>query len=420
MPQVARRSIRANFSFTLAGSLVYSACQWLMISLVTKSGNEEHLNNLVIALAISAPVIVFFNLQLRLIQALDVRQSYLFGDFLTLRLAAQLASLVTLTAWAILSDFDQAAFATLLLVGANRAVYSIGETFYGAQQRAERMGGIASSMALKGVFSIAFFGYFLHRTNSLTLALLAWGGAHLLLLLFDAERTVSLGVEPRSLRPSGNVTSIKALAKEGLPLGLSGVLIAIQINIPTYSMMASDYEGEVGIFGAILLLATVGRKVIEAAIRATGPRLANILGEGRCIRFRQLRIRLVLTAGSVGVLGYIIAQLFGEAILGLVYTKEFVPYLPVLLLIISGEVANFASLALEHALLAGRAFRAQMFSIGGSVITIATASLILIPELGAIGAGWTVLLGGLMRLLISVILTLKFDSKHVHCYPLGK
>lgn len=413
MAQVARRSIRANFSFTLAGSVIYSACQWLMISLVTKSGNGEHLNNLVIALATSAPVIVFCNLQLRIIQALDVKRRYLFGDFLTLRLAAQVISLLTLALWAGFSGFDEAAFACLLLVGANRAVYSIGETFYGAQQRAERMGGIASSMALKGLLSIAFFGYTLHRTQSLSLALLSWGGVHLLLLIFDAERTISLGVEPRSLLPSANLKSIKSLACEGLPLGLSGVLIALQINIPNYSMMASDYKDEVGTFGAILLLVTVGRKVIEAAIRATGPRLASILGEGRSQRFRQLRWRLALSAGLIGVLGYLIAQVWGKEILRLVYTEDFVPYLPALLLIVIGETANFAALALEHALLAGRTFRAQMFSIGASIITITGASFLLIPEYGAVGAAWTVLLGGLARLLTAVSLTLRFDAQNV-------
>ncbi|MDP7062110.1 MAG: hypothetical protein QF489_04145, partial [Planctomycetota bacterium] len=325
---------------------------------------------MVIALATSAPVIVFCNLQLRLIQALDVRKHYLFGDFLTLRLAAQVVSLLTLTAWAIFSGFNQAAFASLLLVGANRAIYSIGETFYGAQQRAECMGGIASSMALKGVLSIAFFGYVLHQTESLSLALIGWGAAHLLLLVFDAERTISVGVEPRSLLPTTSFNSIKSLTREGLPLGLSGLLITLQINIPNYSMMASDHKEEVGTFGAILLLATVGRKVVEAATRATGPRLANILGEGRILRFRQLRLRLALAAGLVGILGYLIAQVFGKEILRLVYTEEFTPYLPVLLLIIIGEAANFAALALEHALLAGRAFRTQMFSIGASIITI--------------------------------------------------
>lgn len=418
MGPVVRRSIRANFSFTLAGSMTYAICQWLMISLVTKSGNGEHLNNLVAALAATAPVIVFCNLQLRVIQALDAKGRYLFGDFLTLRLAAQVISLLTLGGWALFSGFNEAAFAAILLVGVNRAIFSIGETFYGAQQRAERMDGIAASMALKGILSITFFWYALSQTQSLSLALISWGAGHFLLLAFDAQRAIAVGVQARSLLPSANFGAMRSLVLEGLPLGLSGVLIALQINIPTYSMMASDYKEEVGAFGAIVMLAAVGRKIIEAATRATGPRLASILGSGRVSRFRQLRFRLALCAGLVGILGLLVNQAFGKEILRFVYTERFVTYVPVLSLICVGEAANFAALALEHALLAGRKFRAQAYTLSASIIVIASTSPFLIPEHGVVGAGWAVLLGGLARLSVSTALTLRFDrrtSPHAEC-----
>lgn len=404
-----RRSIRANFSFTLTGSLIYSACQWAMVALVTKY-SENDLSNLVIALSVSAPVIVFFNLQLRLLQALDADNKYLFGDLLSLRLIAQCLSLLVIGSWAYLFTDNSALATCIILISLSRAFYSIGESFYGEQQKAERMGGIASSMSLKGLLSITVFGYFLVIRDDLTAALMAWGSMHFLMLVFDVRQTLALGMAAKQLLPTVNFSAMASLAKKGMPLGFSGLLISLQINIPNYALMSSEYKSEVGVFGAILFLTTIGRKIIESGVRATGPRLANVLSEGRLERFQQLRMKLAALSGGLGVLGFAVALAFGEQLLSILYTDSFIPYSKVLLWVIIGETFNFSALALEHALSAGRKIDAQLKSITSSVVVLLAASWLLIPENGVAGAAWAVTLGGLARLLTTLFLTKRFDE----------
>ncbi|HIA38954.1 MAG TPA: hypothetical protein EYN86_05550 [Planctomycetes bacterium] len=410
MATAIRRSIRANFSFTLTGSLIYSACQWAMVALVTKY-SEGDLSNLVIALSVSAPVIVFFNLQLRLLQALDASNKYRFGDLLSLRLIAQCLSLLVLGSWAYLYANNSALATCVILISLSRAFYSIGETFYGEQQKAERMGGIASSMSVKGVLSILAFSYFLIMRGDLTSALLAWTSVHFLMLVFDARQTILLGMGVKQLLPTANFKAMSALVKKGMPLGISGLLISLQINIPNYALMTSEYKDEVGVFGAILFLTTIGRKIIESGVRATGPRLANVLAEGRLARFQQLRLKLTVLSGGLGVLGLAVAFVFGEQLLSILYTDAFMPYAGILLWVIIGETFNFSALALEHALSAGRKIDAQLKSITSSVVVLLAASWWLIPTHGVAGAAWAVALGGFARLTTSLLLTKHFDVR---------
>ena len=381
-----------------------------MIALVTKYSPGD-LDNIVIALSVSAPVIVFFNLQLRLLQALDSQSDHRFGDFISLRLIAQCFSLGLLTIWAFAFNNDPSLAICLMVIAASRAFYSIGETFYGEQQKLERMGGIASSMTIKGALSLMCFSYFLIVKSDLSSALIAWAAIHFITLAFDIKQTLALGISAKELLPTSTLRSMAKLVKKGFPLGMSGLLISLQINIPNYALMSSEYKDEVGIFGAILFLTTIGRKIIESGVRATGPRLSNILIEGRIQRFRQLRFKLCMLSTSLGIAGLLVALLFGESLLAVLYTKAFVPYLPVLLWVIGGETLNFASLALEHALSAGKKFDAQLRSISSSVLVLVAASWYLIPNYGVSGAAWAVVLGGAARLLSTLIITRNFDAK---------
>ena len=81
------RSLRANFSWTFVGNVIYAACQWAMLVVLAKLGSPEIVGQFALGLAITAPVIMLTNLQLRAVQATDAKRAYSFGDYLGLRLA---------------------------------------------------------------------------------------------------------------------------------------------------------------------------------------------------------------------------------------------------------------------------------------------------------------------------------------------
>ncbi|MGI8856402.1 MAG: hypothetical protein ACR2JW_11675, partial [Thermomicrobiales bacterium] len=52
------RSLRANFSWTFVGNVVYAACQWGMLVVLAKLGSPEVVGQFALGLAITAPVIM--------------------------------------------------------------------------------------------------------------------------------------------------------------------------------------------------------------------------------------------------------------------------------------------------------------------------------------------------------------------------
>src|SRR3954469_7592651 len=80
-------SLRSNFSWTFAGNVVYAGCQWGMLMVLAKLGSPERVGQFALGLAVTAPILMFSNLQLRAIQATDARREYRFGHYLALRLA---------------------------------------------------------------------------------------------------------------------------------------------------------------------------------------------------------------------------------------------------------------------------------------------------------------------------------------------
>ena len=74
-------SLRKNFTWTLAGNVVYAGCQWGMLVVLAKLGTPEMLGQFALALAITAPVMMFAYLGLRNVLATDARSEYLFGHY---------------------------------------------------------------------------------------------------------------------------------------------------------------------------------------------------------------------------------------------------------------------------------------------------------------------------------------------------
>lgn len=86
-----RLSLHKNFKRTFVGNAIYVASQRGQLVVLSKLGTPEMVGQFALALAICAPVIMFANLQLRSVQAIDARHEYTFADSLKLRLMATTA-----------------------------------------------------------------------------------------------------------------------------------------------------------------------------------------------------------------------------------------------------------------------------------------------------------------------------------------
>src|SRR5438552_2838114 len=86
--------LRRDFAWVLSGNLLYSACQWGIVVALAKLGSPKQVGEYALGLAVSAPIMLFANLQLRALMASDVTGQFRFGRFLAFRLISLAAALL--------------------------------------------------------------------------------------------------------------------------------------------------------------------------------------------------------------------------------------------------------------------------------------------------------------------------------------
>jgi O-antigen/teichoic acid export membrane protein len=413
-----RLSLRANFSWTFLGNVVYAGCQWAMLVLLAKLGSPERVGYFALALAITAPVIMFTNLQLRSVQATDARREFRFNDYFGLRIASTAVALLAIAGIVIASRYAREAALVVLTVAVAKGFEAISDVFYGLFQQHERMDRIALSMVGKGVLSLLALGGVLALTNSLLAAVVAlaitWG---LVLAAYDIPNGAALLAgdpltAPRPathllrraslIRPRWSFPTLGRLAWLALPLGAGMLLSSLSANIPRYFIAHNLDARNLGIFAALSYLMITGNMVIGALGQSASPRLARFYAAGDIAAFRALLLRLIAIGALLGGGGVLAAALFGRRILLLLYRPEYAAHTNVFFWLMVADgiycVASFPAFATT----AARYFRVQTPLWAVIALATALACKALVPVYGLLGAAFAVVIGMLLMLVGSV------------------
>src|ERR1700722_5164828 len=139
VPTVAAKSLRVGFSWSFVGWVGYAGCQWLMLSVMAKLGNPTVVGQFAFALALSAPMFMFTNLNLRVVQSTDALSEYKFSDYATLRLLGSSVALSVIVATSFFLGVPGTAGVVLLLVALFKFLESFGDLVAGLMQKFEKL-----------------------------------------------------------------------------------------------------------------------------------------------------------------------------------------------------------------------------------------------------------------------------------------
>jgi len=401
VPEIVAPPTHVVFSWTLAGNVIYAASQFGILSVLAKLGNRATVGQYALALAITAPVFMFTNLQLRGVQATDARDEYSFADYFTLRSLATLAA-VTATGFIVaVTHYDRTTQTVVLLVAAAKAIESFSDVIAGYLQKHERLDQVARALMLRGVLSLSVFALAFWMTRSLVASVaglaIAWAAV---VALYDARMARRLGRSPlfRFSRQR-----LVALFKVSLPLGFVMALVSLNVNIPRYLLERKLGIAELGIFASIAYLMTAINLIVLALGQAVSARMSRLLASGELVRFRALTRKLIGFAAALGLCGVSCAAAFGREVLALIYRPEYAAHSRVLVvMVVAASVAAAASF-LGFGMTAARCFRAQVPIMAGTVATTVLLTLALLPSYGLIGAGYALLAAGLVQAIASYL-----------------
>lgn len=402
-------SLRRNFSWTILGNLVYAACQWGMLASLARLGTPVMLGQFALALAVTAPIMLFANLKLRSVQSTDINDEYAFGSYLSLRLVTIPLALIAIMniAWL---RYDTGLGLMIALMGLAKGIESVSDILLGLLQKHELMTEIAFSQMIKGALSLLFFTLMLLTTGNLASAitgiLLAWSSV---LLLFDAPlAAAALGNDRQRLpmrpfyqagllRPNWSITALQSLAWRTLPLGLAVMLASLGTNIPQYFIEHFKGTYDLGLYAAMSYPLVGGALIINALSQSATPRLAKYYAAQETNEFMNLLAKLMAVGFLLGVSGIGIVALAGEEILDVAYGEEYARQTHVFLWIMVGVGVGYLYVFLGTAVSAMRRFSVQLPIHLAGTILLGTLCATWIPTHGIVGAAWGLVCAGLLQ-----------------------
>jgi O-antigen/teichoic acid export membrane protein len=379
-----------------------------MLMVLAKLGTAAMVGQFVLALAVTTPVMAFFMLQLRSVQATDAHGEYRFGDYLGLRLTTAVMAMVTVAAICLASGYDQATMLIILAAAASAAVDSISDVVYGLLQQRERMDRIALSMIVRGAVALAALAAATLTTRNVFYGILAIAATRaLMLVLYDLPsaaiiiRRGASAVHARGyerLLPRCELRKTLALAKLSLPLGVVMMLIGLSASIPRY--FVEHYWGSrcLGIFGALGYLGLVGSTAVAAIGQSATPRLAQCYAARQRKAFNLLLLQLTGVGAALGLLGVVVAIVAGEQILALVYGAEYAAHNAILVWLMLAAGLGYVAAFAGYGVTAARYFKAQIPLFAGVVAATAAACWWLVPKYGMLGAALSLLVAALTQL----------------------
>lgn len=388
--------LRVNFSWTFAGNVVYSACQWAVLAVMAKLGSAQGVGEFALGLALTAPVYMLTNLQLRGIQATDARGQHEFGHYLGLRLIGIAVSLIIVSLLVLARGFQGAIAWTILLVGLAKASESASDIFYGLLQKHEQMNLIAISLILRGLLSLTAGGMAIWATGSTLMGIAALALSWMLVLtLYDLPNARRLEV----VKPHFQTRVLWPLFWTSLPLGTVMMMISLNTNLPRYYIEYHLGTEALGYFSAISYIMVAGTTVVSALGQSASPRLSRCSAAGDLGGYRGLVIRLLLTGLAVGFVGIGAAALWGREILTAVYREEYAVYNHLFLLLMLGAGISYLSSFLGYSMTAARCFKVQPLIFMAVAVTMLLSCRILVPVYGLKGAAYAVIIAASVELL---------------------
>jgi O-antigen/teichoic acid export membrane protein len=379
--------------------------QWAVIITLAKVGDPTSVGAFMLATAITSPIVLFTNFQLKALQASDAQSDFQFPDYVSLRVATSSIAFLVVGAFALLAGYTRYVAGVIIVVGAAKCIESFSDVLYGLFQKHERFDRISTSLIIRSSASLVAVVVVMAATRSVLLVCSAiaiiW---FLALVLYDVNRAKRLLAGDKDLNRYAAIREwvpflkprMAALARLAFPMGIVMLLIALNLNIPGLVIERDLGIRQLGYFGAMAYPVFAGSLAVFALGEATIPRLSReFLSAAR--QFLRVWCRLLLTASLIGSAGVVIVAIWGSDLLRVLYGTGYERYARAFTWLIIGAGFSYVGSANSYALTAARQLKIQVPLF--AIVTAATlvGALVLVPRNGLVGAGQVTVMTGVIH-----------------------
>ena len=385
------------------GRGIYALCQWLAIIIIARIGSQKGLGEFTYALAITSPIIIFSQLNLRAFMATDIKSQFDFSDYLTTRLFASSLAFFLIAVMVFIKEYSIYYCLLVLSVSIYKIVESISDLYYGVLQKNEEMSHISISLICHGIISLSSITISIYLFDSILYGCYSIIISWLILLYLYDRRNADVRWDKSSIQ---NWQRVNKVLKTCFPLGLVMGLVSLRPSVPIYFI--EEYMGisQVGYYSAVAYFLVAGNLIISSLIQAAAPRLAYYYHHKQAKKALKFLVKLMVVGGGVGVIGIVFSVYLGGHILSIFYGKEFGAYKGLLFWIICAGGVGFFAQIMGLSLTVTRLFRYQLFSNLLGITSVIVFSYYLIPNYGLEGGAIALLTGNTFIFLFNTVFVL--------------
>jgi O-antigen/teichoic acid export membrane protein len=408
-----KKTIKTDVTWLLSGNVLYSACQWAIVLALAKLGSPQQVGEYALGMAVSAPIVLLANFQLRALLASDVWNQFTFSKYLTFRLVSLGLALLVVACAAVYAQEDWGPRGIILLVGFGQVLEYISETYYGLMQKHERIDRIAWSLLLKGPVSLAALCVAMYITRSIAWAVcgLALGRLAILLVWDSRIGFTTKGGHAPAVRIEWDGGDMLGLLRAAFPLGVISMLGSLIPNIPRYFINVFEGNAGLGIFSAIASLLSAGTLVVSAFGQASFLPVVTACAEGDRTRYRMLIWQAVALGGGLGCVAVVASVFFGRSLLIHLFRQEYGGYTDVLVRLMIAGLLMFMASGLGYIMTAARRLRPQIPLLLLAAVAAVATSAWSIPRHGLRGAADAVLISAFVQLVGTGVILWQIDGQ---------
>ncbi|WP_214844331.1 oligosaccharide flippase family protein [Exiguobacterium sp. s150] len=395
--------LRTKLTWSLIGNLLYALSQWVVISLIAKFGSLEDLGLYTFSYAITAPIMLFFSFQLKLLLATDEMNEYQFTQYLGARIVHLSLGYIFIILLSFLISDSLYMTAILLMVGVIKFFEGLSDISMGALQKESKIDIIGKSFAIKAVLISIIFGTVYMSTNNLVMSVFS-------LCLVSAIRFFYY-----DLKKLGEIIdttprfdfSVLQIAKIAFPLGITSLIISLNTNIPRYFLEHYKSVEDVGIFSALYYIIVVGTMFVTPIVQLAAPKIAYAYHKAETNQFLKMNLLFIgaMTLFSFTIIMVVYVQ--GEFILEMIYGSAFSQYSKEFLLVTFALFFGFIGSILNISIVAAREVKYQTYISLVVLCVSLVSSYIFVKPYGITGAAYAIIFSRFIHIFLYIILMKK-------------
>ena len=374
-------SFRLNSIWMLGGNALYALAQFLITVVIVRLGDVEQLGIFSLAVAITAPVMLFSNMGLRVLWVSDVRELYEYQRLKALRFVSSVFGVALCFALSVYYG-EWLVSTVILLIAISKAFENQSDIIYAHYHRVRKQNVISESLLLRSFSGLIAFSIGMYLNGlvlACTLYTMAWA------LVYFALDRVRLSKDYSELRGI-EFSRLWPVVLVGVPLAASFSLINLNLNIPRFIIEREMGVYYLGVFSAIYFFVQMGSVVVNsigqvllrdlAELYSKGDAIGHLTVVGRVLGF-VLVFSLIGTAGSYWL---------GEKVLDLIYGDSISQYAELLVLAFMLSPFQYAVSVMNNVVVSVGA-RIEIVFIQLIVFCVVVlAGITLVDKLGVAGA----------------------------------